>query len=92
VARRPRLIVESEHGPDPSAFLVTPSRAVAEAAIAAIPQHWTRMGRARGLFQRRARGPRGGVLLTPDIQSAYDFVNDYAPEHLVSWARSPSSI
>jgi Histidinol dehydrogenase len=41
------LIVESEHGPDSSAYLVTPSRAVAEAAIAAIPQHWARMGAER---------------------------------------------
>jgi histidinol dehydrogenase len=77
------LIVESEHGPDSSAFLVTPSRAVAEAAVAAIPQHWARMGAERvGYSAAVLGGPRGGVLLTPDIQSAYDFVNDYAPEHL----------
>ena len=35
---RSTCIVESEHGPDSSAFLVTHSRAVAEAAIAAIPE------------------------------------------------------
>jgi histidinol dehydrogenase len=77
------LIVESEHGPDSSAYLVTPSRAVAEAAVAAIPRHWARMGAERvGYSAAVLGGPRGGVLLTPDIQSAYDFVNDYAPEHL----------
>jgi histidinol dehydrogenase len=51
--------------------------------VAAIPQHWTRMGAERvGYSAAVLGGPRGGVLVTPDIQSAYDFVNDYAPEHL----------
>src|SRR5215813_13730324 len=34
------LIVESEHGPDSSAFLVTNSRAVADSARLALPEHW----------------------------------------------------
>jgi histidinol dehydrogenase len=84
------LIVESEHGPDSSAFLVTPSRAVAEAAVAAIPEHWRRMGAERvGYSAAVLGGPRGGVLLTPDIESAYAFVNDYAPEHLEILGREP---
>jgi len=84
------LIVESEHGPDSSAFLVTPSRAVAEAAVAAIPRHWARMGETRvGYSAAVLGGPRGGVLLTPDIEAAYAFVNDYAPEHLAILGREP---
>ena len=60
------LIIESEHGADSSAFLVTPSRAVAEAAIAALPQHWAKMGeQRRGYSAAVLGGPRGGVLLTP---------------------------
>ena len=27
-------------------------------------------------------GPRGGVILAPDLDAAIDFANDYAPEHL----------
>lgn len=84
------LIIESEHGEDSSAYLVTPSRAVAEAAIAALPQHWSRMGeQRRGFSAAVLTGPRGGVLLTPDMQSAYAFVNDYAPEHLLILGREP---
>ena len=84
------LIIESEHGADSSAYLVTPSRAVAEAAITALPQHWSRMGdQRRGYSEAVLAGPRGGVLLTADPQSACDFVNDYAPEHLLILGREP---
>lgn len=84
------LIIESEHGADSSAYLVTPSRQVAEAAIAALPQHWSQMGeQRRGYSAAVLGGPRGGVVLTPDIESAYAFVNDYAPEHLLILGREP---
>jgi histidinol dehydrogenase len=84
------LIIESEHGADSSAYLVTPSRAVAERAIAALPRHWTQMGeQRRGYSASVLGGQRGGVLLTPDMDSAYAFVNDYAPEHLLILGREP---
>ena len=84
------LIIESEHGADSSAFLVTPSHDVAEKAIAALPQHWGQMGeQRRGYSAAVLGGPRGGVLLTPDMDSAYAFVNDYAPEHLLILGREP---
>jgi histidinol dehydrogenase len=86
------LIIESEHGADSSAYLVTPSRAVAEAALAAFPQHWSRMGeQRRGYSVAVLGGPQGGVLLTPDMEKAYAFVNDYAPEHLLILGREPFS-
>jgi histidinol dehydrogenase len=84
------LIIESEHGPDSSAYLVTPSRDVAKAALAAIPKHWAKMGATRrGYSAAVLGGIRGGVLLAPDMKTAYDFVNDYAPEHLLIQAREP---
>ena len=77
------LIVESEHGPDSSAFLVTNSRAVAEAARDAIPEHWGQMGEQRvGFSSTVLCGARGGIVLTGDMDEAIGFVNDYAPEHL----------
>ncbi|MGH6913501.1 MAG: histidinol dehydrogenase, partial [Geminicoccales bacterium] len=77
------LIIESEHGPDSSAFLVTDSAEVAKAAIAALPGFWGQMGAQRAGFSKAVLcGPRGGVVLARDMAEALAFVNDYAPEHL----------
>ncbi len=84
------LIVESEHGPDSSAFLVTDSRAVAEGVRAAIVECWTHMGPQRVAFSAAVLGgPRGGVVLARDWDEAVAFVNDYAPEHLQVHAAEP---
>lgn len=77
------LLIEAEHGPDSSAYLVTTSREVAEAAIAALPEHWAEMSEQRVEFSSTVLcGPMGGVVLAEDNDSAFDFINDYAPEHL----------
>ncbi|WP_372089702.1 histidinol dehydrogenase [Tistrella mobilis] len=77
------LLVEAEHGPDSSAYLVTTSRKVAEDAIAALDGYWAKMGeQRRGFSTTVLTGPRGGVVLAPDLEAAYAFINDYAPEHL----------
>lgn len=84
------LIVESEHGPDSSAFLVTDSRDVAEAARRAIPEWWGHMGAQRVQFSSAVLGgARGGIVLAPDLDRAIAFVNDYAPEHLEILAEDP---
>jgi histidinol dehydrogenase len=84
------LLIEAEHGPDSSAYLVTTSRKVAEDAIAALPEHWAMMGAQRVEFSRAVlTGPRGGVVLCRDIEEAYAFVNDYAPEHLEILSEEP---
>ncbi|MGF1473933.1 MAG: histidinol dehydrogenase [Geminicoccaceae bacterium] len=84
------LIIESEHGHDSSAFLVTWSEVVTERAIAAIPEYWSRMGEERvGYSSTVLGGNSGGVLLTPDAASAYTFINDYAPEHLQIISKTP---
>lgn len=86
------LIIESEHGPDSSAFLVTNSRRVADEARSAIPQYWQSLGKMRlGFSTAVLGGPRGGIVLAPDMNAAVDFVNDYAPEHLAIHSRDPFS-
>ena len=76
------LLIESEHGTDSSAFLVTTSREVADGAIAALPDFWATMGE-RWVEHSSAvlSGENGGVILADNLQQAYDFINDYAPEH-----------
>jgi histidinol dehydrogenase len=84
------LIIESEHGPDSSAFLVTWSREVAEAARAAIPTYWAQMGELRiGFSSTVLGGPHGGIVLTKTREEAYAFINDYAPEHLQILSKAP---
>ena len=77
------LLIESEHGDDSSAYLVTDSRAVAEAARARIPELWAEMRpQLAGFSEAVLSGPRGGIVLAPSMAEAIAFVNDYAPEHL----------
>jgi histidinol dehydrogenase len=87
------LIIESEHGPDSSAYLVTPSAAVAQAARAALPRCWSEMESSRaGFSQAVLCGPHGGIVLTRDFEAAIEFVNAYAPEHLEILAAEPMAV
>lgn len=84
------LLIEAEHGPDSSAYLVTWSRRVAEQALAAIPGFWKRMGEQRVSFSSSVLGgPIGGVVLARDEDDAIAFCNEYAPEHLQVLAKEP---
>ena len=84
------LIIESEHGPDSSAFLVTWSRKVAEDAMAAIPEFWAQMGAQRVDYSSTVLGgPMGGIVLARDEEEAIQFCNDYAPEHLGVHSEEP---
>ncbi|MGI9503516.1 MAG: histidinol dehydrogenase [Geminicoccaceae bacterium] len=84
------LLIEAEHGPDSSAFLVTDSRSVADSVRNAIPELWERMGEQRAGFTKAVlSGPRGGIVLAPNMDEAVRFTNDYAPEHLEVLAAEP---
>jgi histidinol dehydrogenase len=84
------LLVESEHGPDSAAYLVTNSAKVAQDAIAAIPEYWAKMGEQRVGFSSAVLGGKtGGVVLAPSWDEAVAFVNDFAPEHLEILSSEP---
>ncbi len=86
------LLIEAEHGPDSSAYLVTASAKVAETARMAVPDYWARMGAQRVEFSRAVlTGPRGGIVLAPSTEAALAFINDYAPEHLEILSDEPFS-
>jgi histidinol dehydrogenase len=77
------LLIEAEHGPDSSAYLVTDSREVAERARARLPELIANLGpQRRGFVEAVLGGPRGGIVLAPSWAEALRFVNDHAPEHL----------
>ena len=84
------LLIEAEHGPDSSAYLVTHSRRVVEEAMAALPDHWAKMTAQRVEFSKTVlTGPYGGILLTSSVEESYRFINDYAPEHLELLSTEP---
>lgn len=87
------LIIESEHGPDSSAYLVTPCESLARAVATFLPRLWADMEPQRAQFSRAVLcGPRGGILLVRDLDTALGFVNDYAPEHLEVMTRGPMGL
>jgi histidinol dehydrogenase len=84
------LLVEAEHGPDSSAYLVTWSKRVAEEALAAIPDFWKQMGELRVSYSSTVLGgSMGGIVLARDEADALAFCNEYAPEHLEVLAKEP---
>lgn len=84
------LLIEAEHGPDSSAYLVTHSRRVAEEALAALPEHWARMTAQRVEFSTAVlTGKYGGIILTDSAEQSIEFINDYAPEHLEILSTDP---
>jgi histidinol dehydrogenase len=84
------LLIEAEHGDDSSAFIVTTSKEVADAALAAIPTYWHRMSAQRVNFTKGVlASSRGGILLAKDTAEAMAFINDYAPEHLQILSKEP---
>ena len=83
-------IIESEHGDDSSVFLVTTSREIADAAAKAIPGYWNEMSAERAGYSAAVLGgTSGGIVLAETTQDAYDFINDYAPEHLQILGKQP---
>ena len=84
------LLIEAEHGPDSSAYLVTHDRDVAEAARSALPGHLAAMTEQRAAFANAVlNGPYGGIVLTSSQEESYRFVNDFAPEHLEILSTEP---
>lgn len=77
------LLIEAEHGPDSSAWLVTTSEQVVAQALEALPRHWAAMPEQRRAFSQAVlTGRAGGIVLAPSLAEAHAFINAYAPEHL----------
>jgi histidinol dehydrogenase len=88
------LAIESEHGHDSSAYLVTTSPEVAHLAAKSLGVHLSTMTSCPRAQSSRAvlSGPYGGILLVKSLDTAIRFVNDYAPEHLQVHAAEPMAV
>jgi len=79
------LMNEGEHGPDSSSILVTTSLNLAQQVETFL---WTCMGEVeekRSQYLQQVFGPngKGAIVVAPDVDEAFDFINGFAPEHLM---------
>ena len=74
------LVAQAEHGPDAGSFLVTTSKTLASKVQAAVA---AQLARLPGTSPAHKSIPRvGAIVLARSVQSACEFVNRFAPEHL----------
>jgi histidinol dehydrogenase len=75
------LLAQAEHVLA-SAILLTPSEELASAVQQEVSQQLTRMPEENARAAAEAVEQRGGIVLVPDLDTAFDLANEYAPEHL----------
>ncbi len=84
------LMIESEHGADSSAYLVTTDATYAAKVKAALPKLMEHLSDMRaGYIDQVLSGAFGGIVIAKDEAQAFDFINLYAPEHLQILANHP---
>ena len=84
------LLIETEHGPDSSGYLITWDEAVARDAMAAFADYFKHMSALRVDYASTVlSGPLGGVILAANEDDAIAFINEYAPEHLQILSKEP---
>lgn len=75
------LLAQAEHVLA-SAILLTPDRALAAQVQAEIVRQLELLPVQNAAVAAAAMTGRGGVVLVPDLDTAFDIANEYAPEHL----------
>ena len=80
------LLAQAEHSADAQVVLVTTSREFAVACIAEVERQLAALPR-RTIASRAIAGSR--VIVVPDLGTALEVSNRYAPEHLILHVRSP---
>jgi histidinol dehydrogenase len=84
------LLIETEHGPDSSGYLVTWDEKIARDALAALEGFYKHMSAQRVDYVSTVlSGLFGGIVLAANEDDAIAFINDYAPEHLQILSQQP---
>ncbi|HFQ95235.1 MAG TPA: histidinol dehydrogenase [Anaerolineae bacterium] len=84
------LLAQAEHDILATAILLTPSRELAEAVRDEVTERVTTLSRAQIIAQ--SLPARGGAVITPDLATAVEEANRYAPEHLCLSVADPWSL
>jgi histidinol dehydrogenase len=80
------LLAQAEHDTQAQAILLTPSRTLAEAVVAAIASQTRALSR-RSILEQSLAGSR--CMIVRDLDSALEVANEYAAEHLILEVREP---
>ncbi|MEI8165417.1 MAG: histidinol dehydrogenase [Chloroflexales bacterium] len=75
------LLAQAEHV-EASAILLTPSRELARAVQAEVGRQLEALPEASAQAAAEAVSKRGGIIIVPDLDAAFDLANEYGPEHL----------
>ncbi|WP_122263050.1 histidinol dehydrogenase [Ornithinimicrobium cerasi] len=83
------LLSQAEHGPDSQVVLLTDSRALAEAVAEEVEAQVETLPRA-AIARKALASSR--LVVTPDLATAVEVSNDYAPEHLILAVQDPRTL
>ncbi|MGC9468310.1 MAG: histidinol dehydrogenase [Anaerolineae bacterium] len=83
------LLAQAEHDVLATAILITPSRSLATAVQAEVARQTETLSRARTVEVSLAG--QGGIVLTPDLETAVRLADDFAPEHLCLSVGDPAA-
>jgi histidinol dehydrogenase len=74
------MLAQAEHDPLASAILLTTSAELAEAVEEQIAEQLAALERAE--IAADSLRANGAIVVVPDLRTAFDMANEYAPEHL----------
>lgn len=81
------MLAQAEHDPMASAILITTSRGLVAAVLDELPRQLAELERAEIAGQSLAAN--GIIALVPEVETAIELANAYAPEHLCLLLRDP---
>jgi histidinol dehydrogenase len=81
------LLAQAEHDVLAQPILLTDSLALAEQTAREIERQLPLL--EREAIARASVAGRGGIVVTPDLATAFELMNEYAPEHLCLHVREP---
>ena len=85
------LLAQAEHAGDEAALLITTSPKLAKDVAAGLEAAAAAEPRA-DIIKKSLSGPRSGVVLAPDADTALQLANRFAPEHCVIMMRDADAV
>jgi histidinol dehydrogenase len=83
------LLIEAEHGPDSSAYLITTIPSMAQDCLRIAHELVSNLPPVRREYCQTVLAESGGIVLAKNHEDAVDFINGFAPEHLQLLVRDP---